>query len=382
MSSWKHMRSSLSVFVVLGAVVMLLSGCLSLLLEEAIPAAIEVPEETIRQLNDLQSDDWPKASCGAFDIGDSAGDVCNPPEVCSSTEECAELGDRLADLLYEQYGDLLYVEYDEDYGEYDEYDETDLAYYYIDDDDRLTDPEYWDIDEELTPYRENLDEHVRLWNIFRYIIPQSVRTDLVGYTVFTDGVDNTLAHVSPDDDDLSNWWLGVDILDAEPIETLVTTFLHEYAHIVTLGSSQLAMDADIVFAEEDDPIHDKKARQCPRLFVEGMGCVYEDSYLYDFYNQFWLDIEDEWRERNVKEDEDELSAFYADYEDQFVTEYAATYPEEDIAESWAYFILYSQIEPYDIWEEKIVFFYQYPEFIKLRAEILSRILSFFTLYYE
>lgn len=380
MANRKHAGRLLSASVMLGVIVIVLSGCLSLLYEEIMSYSVEVPEETIRQLEDLQSSDWPEARCDAFEVWDRYGAGCSPPEVCSSTEECAELGDRLADLIYEQFGDLLYFDFEREFDEYDEYDETDLVYYKINDD-RLSEPEYWYIDEKMTPYRDNLDEHIRMWNILRYIIPEHVRPELIGFTVFTDGVDNTLAHVTPDETDLTKWWLGVDILDVDPIETLVTTYLHEYAHIVTLGSNQLHMDADILFADEDDPIHDSKAQQCPRLFVEGMGCVYEHSYLYEFYKRFWLDIEDEWRERNVANDEDELSAFFADYEDQFVTEYAATYPEEDIAESWAYFILYPQIEAYDIWEQKIMFFYEYPEHVKLRAEILSRILSYFTLYH-
>lgn len=362
------------------ATIFLLSGCMNGLYEE-MPVTIEVSDELLLQLEELQSDRWPPARCGPFEILDSSNGSCQRPETCSSTEECAALGDKLTDILYEQFGDLLNFEYGDDVDEYDEYEETELASYKIISD-RLSDPKYWDIDEQMTQYRDNLDVHIRLWDIFRYIIPQNARPELIGYTVFTDGVDNTLAHVTPDEDDTSKWWLGVDVLDAEPVETLVTTMLHEYAHIITLGSSHLEMDNEILFAEEDDPIHESKAQQCPTLFVDGMGCVYEHSYLYEFYQQFWLDIEDDWRERNVRYDEDELSAFFADYEDQFVTEYAATSPEEDIAESWSYFILWAQIDPYDIWEEKVMFFHQYPELIELRAEILSRILSYFTLYYE
>lgn len=75
-------------------------------------------------------------------------------------------------------------------------------------------------------------------------------------------------------------------------------------------------------------------------------------------------------------DEEEAEVFYENYEDQFVTGYAVTSPDEDIAEVWPYFILSPHPEGEEIWEKKILFFYQYPEQVKLRAEVLSRLLSY------
>ena len=107
-----------------------------------------------------------------------------------------------------------------------------------------------------------------------------------------------------------------------------------------------------------------------------MGCTKETSYLHQFYMQFWEDLIEEWYERGVVDDEEEAAAFFEDYEDLFVTDYAVTSPDEDIAEVWPYFILSPRPEGEEVWEQKILFFYQYPELVKLRAEILSRMYSY------
>jgi len=52
-----------------------------------------------------------------------------------------------------------------------------------------------------------------------------------------------------------------------------------------------------------------------------------------------------------------LAQFYKIYQDQFVTKYAATSPVEDIAESWAFFVLSPKPEMTSIANEKIFFFY-------------------------
>jgi hypothetical protein len=68
-----------------------------------------------------------------------------------------------------------------------------------------------------------------------------------------------------------------------------------------------------------------------------------------------------------------LDDFYDTYQDQFLTDYAPTGPAEDIAESWSFFILSPKPELTSIASEKILFFYEYPELVQLRMEILDRI---------
>ena len=102
-----------------------------------------------------------------------------------------------------------------------------------------------------------------------------------------------------------------------------------------------------------------------------------DSYLYQFYVLFWEDIHAEWQDINLIEDEDAyydaLDDFYYAYEDRFLTDYAATNPEEDIAESFSFFVLSPRPAGDSIADQKILFFYGFPELVRLRDEIVNAI---------
>jgi hypothetical protein len=60
-----------------------------------------------------------------------------------------------------------------------------------------------------------------------------------------------------------------------------------------------------------------------------------------------------------------------------VSDYSVTHPAEDIAESFAFFVLSPQPAGESIAEQKIRFFYEYPELIDLRAEILQNLCTSF-----
>ena len=86
---------------------------------------------------------------------------------------------------------------------------------------------------------------------------------------------------------------------------------------------------------------------------------------------------DEWNQINLEEDEDlyyeKLDDFYSKYEDQFLTDYSATNPAEDIAESFGFFVFADKPDGDRIAEQKILFFYQYPELVELRTKILNNV---------
>jgi hypothetical protein len=54
-----------------------------------------------------------------------------------------------------------------------------------------------------------------------------------------------------------------------------------------------------------------------------------------------------------------------------VDDYATTHPTEDIAESFAYFVFSPEPTGDSIKDQKIAFFYEYPELVKLRQSILQ-----------
>ena len=60
-----------------------------------------------------------------------------------------------------------------------------------------------------------------------------------------------------------------------------------------------------------------------------------------------------------------------------MTDYAATNPGEDIAESFTSFVMEPKPDGDTIAEEKVLFFYEYPELVQLRAEIVGRVYSRF-----
>ena len=48
-------------------------------------------------------------------------------------------------------------------------------------------------------------------------------------------------------------------------------------------------------------------------------------------------------------------------------------PSEDIAESFTYFVLWDAPEGDAVWEEKLNFFYRYPELVEFRTQARARL---------
>jgi len=242
--------------------------------------------------------------------------------------------------------------------------------------DELFDPYYEDVSADLEDEQMDESAHREIWDQFSSLIPAQHRSMIAEYSIFTDGADNVLAAVAQTQSDPSTWSLQVDIADISDPYNLTFTLIHEYGHLLTLGPDQVPPSLAIFNNPEDEDIYFQEASACPNYFP-GEGCAEADSYIDDFYNEFWLDISEEWNQVNLEEDDDAyyeaLDAFYAKYADQFVTDYAATNPEEDIAESWTFFVLSPEPEGNTIADQKILFFYRYPELVELRTEILKNV---------
>ena len=125
--------------------------------------------------------------------------------------------------------------------------------------------------------------------------------------------------------------------------------VHETAHIITQNDTQVSSKPpESVYASETEAFLDQYQK---------------DSYLYQFFTKFWSDIYDEYLKST------DPSAFYSKYQDQFVSDYAAMVPEEDIAESFRVFVLSDQPTSDSIRDQKVRFFYDYKEFVAWREEI-------------
>jgi hypothetical protein len=107
-----------------------------------------------------------------------------------------------------------------------------------------------------------------------------------------------------------------------------------------------------------------------------------------FYLEFWEDIYPEWEKVDKYNPgwgetdtyrayyDEQFGLFYDKHKDRFLNDYAATDPIEDIAESWAAFVLQPTPQGDSIPEQKIRFFNQFPELVELRYQIIKGICTY------
>lgn len=262
-----------------------------------------------------------------------------------------------------------------DFGARDE-DETVYLVTYRVDGDQLTEPYYEEVPADLQDEQDDVQMHQRLWEYFAALIPPDARGVLAEFSVMTDGADNVLAAVAQTYDDPSLWGLEVDLADSADYDYLTFTLVHEFAHVLTLGPSQVPPSEAVFNNPEDNEIYMNEVAACPNFFP-GEGCANSDSYINLFYDRFWRDLYSEWDAINLEEDDalyyEKLDDFYYSYQDQFLTDYAVTHPAEDIAESFSFFIFSDLPDGGSIAEQKILFFYNFPELVDLRTRIHANV---------
>jgi len=238
--------------------------------------------------------------------------------------------------------------------------------------DQIKDPLLGKAPKTLQPYQQDSLAQTEIWDYFAALIPPDQRTFLTHYVIYTDGKDNILASVAQSETDMYQWDLVVDIMDTSDPKDLTYTLVHEFGHLLTLNPNQVPPDKAVFDNPDSDSIYAKEVRACPTYFP-GEGCSRANSYIDIFFGRFWSKIYKEWAVVDNIEDEDvyneKLDQFYQKYQDQFVTDYAPTSPEEDIAESWSYFVLRPKPTAGTIADQKVLFFYGFPELIKLREQI-------------
>ena len=238
---------------------------------------------------------------------------------------------------------------------------------------------------DLLHLQQDVAKHHEIWNVFAKLIPESARNVSVFYLT-TDGNGAIGGGVERDMDNPSMWRLFYDVLDVYPTEVIddkeiIYTTIHEYGHIVTSGTDQIDVDFELVNAlvdEDFDELFQKKSKLCHPNVLMPDGCAKSTSYVNLFYQKFWLDIISEWHEIQYVEDDEEFYArsdlFYQKYENRFLTAYSSTNLDEDIAESWTVFVLRDKPMGSDsVSDQKILFFYDFPELVDLRDHIRNRL---------
>lgn len=224
---------------------------------------------------------------------------------------------------------------------------------------------------------KNTQKAKERWKVFYSIFPKKITQKYIKkITLFTDGVDEktgALASLNVKNDE---WQLSLDVTDVdfeskskERVFQSIYTYLHEFGHLLTLNNTQIK------------PTKKRKQEEGePYLTFEGE--TLKNSYMNKFVKRFWSGgLLNEWdviqKKYCVTEHKkciDKLYDLYKDNYTDFLTDYAAESPEEDIVESWTAFVLYDKVKnPETVAEQKINFFYQFPKLVKFRKIIKRNI---------
>ena len=250
--------------------------------------------------------------------------VCSIIIDCQNSTDCAQWGDNVVQQLEANYGSLVLEEAvatdskDEVLAQYDvnlEYDTLEA---------------YGNVNDETLLY------HSSLWNSFAWLIPEEARLDMTKFEVFDSGT--LLAYVQTNDNNAEEWTLGMNRKNIELASERMVTYIHEFAHLLSLRNTEIDY-----FANE---------QSCEGNYIEDY-CYLEDAYINYFYQFFYKDAQE------------------ASYE-YFVSDYAMSSIVEDFAESFAHFVLTPYPTGNTIADEKIRFFYHFDNLIILRAQILGR----------
>ena len=197
---------------------------------------------------------------------------------------------------------------------------------------------------------------------------------VVSLRLFTDGKDGDLGGLNQMNESVDSWQFDLDTADVniyskDSIEILdyTHTLIHEYGHLLTLNPSQIELTDDMI---QDDN----------KGYLTSEGYALKDSYLEIFVKQFWDDeLLLEWDNIDNKKNENKrvklLYEFYLSHRDNFVTDYAAESPEEDIAEAWTFFVLSDKPDTNTVKNQKVIFFYQFPELVEYRQKMRLNIKS-------
>lgn len=216
------------------------------------------------------------------------------------------------------------------------------------------------------------------WNVFYNIFPKKITQKYIKRLVFfTDGEDEKTGALGALNKVNTEWQLVLDPADVnfktrneERLHQSIYTLVHEFGHLLTLNNTQIKPIFKEKIQEEDEP------------YLTNEGQALKKSYMNLFVVRFWNgSLLNEWdhiqREYCYTEQKSCLEQLYGLYQENytdFITDYAAESPEEDIVESWTAFVLRDKVrKPETVAEQKMNFFYEFPELVNYRKIIRKNI---------
>jgi S-layer homology domain len=307
---------------------------------------------------DEDSDEWftmTEDECLEDEVYDAVEQMCYIELDCDTDEECdaliAEYEGEFEEILDNEQQD--YEEYD-----YDSESTTEIATYSINGSNiaktssKSPKVDSWMLDEQ---------NHKEIWNFYANLVPNELRTHVTSFVVSTDGKDGELAAVAAEDD-ITQWTLYIDIADAytdkgNTIDTdsFAYSLIHEQMHLISLKDGE----------------YSSVATRCTTYEIDE-GCLRSESILYRFYKSFWLKHASTLVKSNS---EDAMYEYYQKHTNEFVSDYASSSPVEDIAETFAEFVLRDRPTGNTLAEQKIQFFYKEPTLVDLRTLLRNRLKS-------
>lgn len=211
--------------------------------------------------------------------------------------------------------------------------------------------------------------HEQVWERFSAVIPLELRPEIL-YFEPIDGNSGVDGMVYPSEYDPYIWTVQLDVMESVSQKDLERTMIHEFAHLLTLRPAQIPPFDPMLDQEAYDAAYEDARASCG-LYFQPEGCPTEDAYLTAFIDLFWTDLIPDDIDKFVSTD-DEGDWRFEEYPDRFVTWYAATQPSEDIAESFAEYVLADTLSTENTEAAaKIRFFDDYPELQQIREMIRS-----------
>ena len=190
---------------------------------------------------------------------------------------------------------------------------------------------------------------VEAWLALAAVAPPEQLEPVVLLGGFASDSDTVAFAGAADDEQYERFLIAIDLPAAEEQpDEMRLTMAHELSHVFTQTPDQLDVGAD-----ED---------QCD-VYWNGAGCVYADSYLALWIEAFWDDDDLIAQPEDGSADPD-LGIERCELDPAFLGAYAASSPEEDLAESFSAFVFDLDV-PAGV-QPKMAWFEAFPELAAFR----------------
>ncbi|HMS24530.1 MAG TPA: putative zinc-binding metallopeptidase [Acidimicrobiia bacterium] len=183
-----------------------------------------------------------------------------------------------------------------------------------------------------------------IWNQIKNISPNDLTNTYIDtFQVFDNTKDDTLAYVSDDNGD-GKFEIAINsaqhAMSSSKEQTL--TIVHELTHIITLNIDQQGDEGCGGYVSED-------------------GCFPSTSIMGSYVSRFWsADLIAQSKSGDID---------YERNKKTYVSEYATTSPEEDIAESFAFYVVNSSSSSQSIAEQKQAFFNDFDDLVSIKKQM-------------